>query len=532
MALSLQTNVSTLIARQNLYLATQALQENQERLASGYRLSSAADDPAGLAQVSRFTAQIRGQNEGLQNAQNGISLVQTALGGTEEIISGLQHIREKAVQAANASYSVEDRLQLDAEYQNVLKEIDRIARSTTFNGQKVLEGSVGSAGFLVGADPGPANLINVALDQSLETNQIGAQVLDDLALGNQQVSISPSEGKSADQIISSQEIGNTLAPDELVVNNTPLNTKNAANDTAQGEGQSSAFALSAAINTKAENAAFTVNAAPQTTTATSQNPTVDGEGNGTYTLAINGEAVISNQDVSANPITAEQAAERINQATETTGVSAQTTSEGLLELNAEAGRSIKIQEINTDTAGKIGSAFFGNSNGAIPAATSNGAAAETTEIRGKVQLSSLVGIRVEDTTTNSGAPGPDVASFAGQTVGEGGSADTEPKELDTSSVRSIEEARKAIARIDTAIEDVNRFRSELGSAQNRLDSAASYLQTSTMSLTAARSRIQDADIAKEAAEMARNKIWRDTAASVLAQANQDWQVALQLLDAF
>lgn len=152
MALSLQTNVSTLIARQNLYLATQALQENQERLASGYRLSSAADDPAGLAQVSRFTVQIRGQNEGLQNAQNGISLVQTALGGTEEIISGLQHIREKAVQAANASYSVEDRLQLDAEYQNVLKEIDRIARSTTFNGQKVLEGSVGSAGFLVGAD--------------------------------------------------------------------------------------------------------------------------------------------------------------------------------------------------------------------------------------------------------------------------------------------------------------------------------------------------------------------------------------------
>ncbi|MFB6261415.1 MAG: flagellin, partial [Thiohalorhabdaceae bacterium] len=169
----IQTNVQSLIARQNLAQNTSDLQGNQEKLSSGLRINSAADDPAGLAISNRFTAQIRGQNQAVRNAQDGISLVQTAEGAMQETTNILQRMREIAVQSANETNTDSDRESLNQEYSEIRDELDRIANSTTFNGQNLLDGSRGTAQFQVGANSSTDNQISVDLSTSTRSEDIG-----------------------------------------------------------------------------------------------------------------------------------------------------------------------------------------------------------------------------------------------------------------------------------------------------------------------------------------------------------------------
>src|SRR5262245_35149099 len=145
-----------------------------QRLSSGLRINSARDDAAGLAISDRFTTQIRGLNQAARNASDGISLSQTAESALGELTNNLQRIREIAVQAANASNSASDRAALDLEVQQRLAEIERIATQTSFNNQKVLDGTFGSAAFQVGANVGET--ISIALNTSMRTTAIGSFV--------------------------------------------------------------------------------------------------------------------------------------------------------------------------------------------------------------------------------------------------------------------------------------------------------------------------------------------------------------------
>ena len=142
-----------------------------QRLSSGLRINSAKDDAAGLAISERFTTQIRGLNQAARNANDGISLAQTAEGALGELTNNLQRIRELAVQSANATNSSSDRAALDQEVQQRLAEIDRIAAQTSFNGQKVLDGTFGTAAFQVGANVGET--ISVGLSTSMRTIALG-----------------------------------------------------------------------------------------------------------------------------------------------------------------------------------------------------------------------------------------------------------------------------------------------------------------------------------------------------------------------
>ncbi len=171
MAAVINTNVASLNAQRNLTSSQSALQTSLQRLSSGLRINSAKDDAAGLAISERFTTQIRGINQAVRNANDGISLAQTGEGALNELTQNLQRIRELAVQSANATNSSSDRAALDLEVKQRLAEVDRIASQTSFNGRKILDGSFGNATFQVGANVGET--ISVGLDTSMRQAEIG-----------------------------------------------------------------------------------------------------------------------------------------------------------------------------------------------------------------------------------------------------------------------------------------------------------------------------------------------------------------------
>jgi len=167
----INTNVMSLNAQRNLSTSGGALATALQRLSSGLRINSAKDDAAGLAIAERFTTQIRGLNQAARNANDGISLAQTGEGALAEITNNLQRIRELAVQSANSTNSVSDREALNQEVEQRLAEIERVASQTSFNGQKILDGSFGTAAFQVGANAGET--ISIGLNTSMKKDAIG-----------------------------------------------------------------------------------------------------------------------------------------------------------------------------------------------------------------------------------------------------------------------------------------------------------------------------------------------------------------------
>jgi flagellin len=154
MAQVINTNIASLNAQRNLNSSQDALNTSLQRLSSGLRINSAKDDAAGLAISERFTAQIRGLDQAGRNANDGISLAQTAEGALNEVTNNLQRIRELSVQSANATNSSSDRAALQSEVSQLVAEIDRVAGQTNFNGVKLLDGSFSAQVFQVGANAG------------------------------------------------------------------------------------------------------------------------------------------------------------------------------------------------------------------------------------------------------------------------------------------------------------------------------------------------------------------------------------------
>jgi len=166
MAQVINTNVMSLNAQRNLTTSGNSLATSIQRLSSGMRINSAKDDAAGLAISERFTTQIRGLDVAVRNANDGISLAQTAEGAMVEIGNNLQRVRELAVQSANATNSDSDRKALQAEVDQLVSEIDRVSRQTNFNGTALLDGSFSGALFQVGADAGQTIGINTIVNAS------------------------------------------------------------------------------------------------------------------------------------------------------------------------------------------------------------------------------------------------------------------------------------------------------------------------------------------------------------------------------
>ena len=162
MSITINSNIASLNAQRNLSSSQANLAKSMQRLSSGLRINSAKDDAAGLGISDRMTAQIRGMNQAVRNANDGISLAQTAEGALAETTNCLQRMRELAVQSSNDTNSDTDRASLDAEFAQLIAEVDRIAANTSFNGQVLLDGGLTSAIFQVGADAGQTIQVGIA----------------------------------------------------------------------------------------------------------------------------------------------------------------------------------------------------------------------------------------------------------------------------------------------------------------------------------------------------------------------------------
>ena len=178
MAITINTNVASLNAQRNLGTSQSALNKSMQRLSSGLRINSAKDDAAGLAISDRMTAQIRGLNQAARNANDGISLSQTAEGALQESTNILQRMRELAVQSANDTNSASDRSSLNDEVTQLQAELDRIAQTTEFNGRKLIDGSLSDATFQVGANAGTNQTISFDIESALaaDLSRVGTNI--------------------------------------------------------------------------------------------------------------------------------------------------------------------------------------------------------------------------------------------------------------------------------------------------------------------------------------------------------------------
>jgi flagellin len=200
----INTNVASLNAQRNLMSSQSALNTSIQRLSSGLRINSAKDDAAGLAIATRMGSQISGLNQAVRNANDGISLVQTAEGALSTITDNLQRIRELAVQSANATNSTGDRAAIDTEVQQLKSEIQRVATTTSFNGTKLLDGSFTNATFQVGANNGET--ISVPSIANAQTNALGVSTrasLNSVSIA----SLSTAAINSGDITVNAQNIG-------------------------------------------------------------------------------------------------------------------------------------------------------------------------------------------------------------------------------------------------------------------------------------------------------------------------------------
>ncbi|GAA0900618.1 flagellin [Rothia nasimurium] len=469
MSLTINTNIMSLTAQRNLGTSQSKLSSAIERLSSGNRINSAKDDAAGLAIATRFTTQINGLNQAVRNANDGISLSQTTESALDEVTNNLQRIRELAVQSTNASNSDTDRAALDAEVQQRLSEVTRIATQTNFNGMKVLDGSAQNLSFQVGANTGET--IGVNLNTGMKANQIGQ-----LATGS---------------IAAPATFGLAVAAGDLTVT----------------VGTGTAVSVAAGNYTSVGDLATAINKAAGANVATVNNST--GElalTGGTQALAFGGAAATTlglPATVAANATGASTAA-----------VSSTSTNLAAGDLSFTVG---------TNTVSITGS--FKSMQDVADAINSQSTKGINAYVK---QDGSLAFASSQAITVNAKAGSAAVTKF-GLTAGSTSVAVSTATTLANSDVKTVDDANATINRIDAALQSVSGLRSQLGAVQNRFDSTISNLQNISQNLTSSKSAIMDADMAQETANMSQAQILQQAGVSVLATANQSQQIITKLL---
>ena len=488
MASFINTNLNALNAQRSLSNSQASLGTSMARLSSGLRIISAKDEAAGLNISERFTAQIRGLNQAARNANDGISLAQTAEGALGSVSSILQRVRELAVQSANATNSSSDRLALNNEVGQLTSELDRIGVNTQFNGQNLFDGTFGAAVYQVGAN---ANQTITAATVNVRTS----------AYGNNQVAGANAGVSSGSGAYGANGVGTGALALSGFAGSATINVL--ANDTVA--------AIATAIN--AQKGSTGVSATAQTDLSL----TFGATGNYSFTIASNTSAATSVNFNVSNIATADglsAAAAAINDQTSKTGVVAVVNSAGSgLTLTNASGADIAISKGTQTVAGTITVQKLA-ANGTLVAGTQvlpSGASAANSITSGYLILDSEKSFGVTSTSTAL-----TTASSALNTVAS----------IDVSSFAN---ASQAIKTVDSALSMVNTERAKFGALQSRFEATIQNLNISSENLTASRSRIQDADFATETANLSRAQILQQAGTAMVAQANQLPQGVLALL---
>jgi len=484
MAATINTNVASLTAQRNLGMSQASLNTSIQRLSSGLRINSAKDDAAGLAISDRFTSQIRGLNQAVRNANDGISLAQTAEGALKASGDILQRVRELGVQSANATNSAGDRKAIQAEVGQLLSELDRISTTTEFNGQKLLDGSFGSATFQVGAN---ANQTITATTGNFRTTTYGAQL-------------------NATKLVEAAATATSLAGTVVIAGlQTKTATLTATDTAATAAAAINALADATGVTASARNvselkfaATGAISLAVKGDNTTAANVTFNVTGNTAAGLA---EAVKALNDVASQTgVTA-----KLNAATDGIVLTNEAGSDiNLANNSAAAGITLAALNAEGTLAGASGAPVFG-------AATAAAAAASVIS-RGTLEFNSDKGYSL--TGTSALAPTTAAASL---------------KAVNTIDVSTVEGSAKALKIIDAALSSVNGQRASFGALQSRFETTVNNLQSTSENMSASRGRIQDADFAAETANLSRAQILQQAGTAMVAQANQLPQGVLALL---
>jgi flagellin len=476
----INTNTSSLNAQRNLNSSATGLATSLQRLSSGLRINSAKDDAAGLAISERMTSQIRGTNQAARNANDGISLAQTAEGDLTQIGNNLQRMRELAVQSANGTNTSADRAALDKEVQQLSAEIDRTALSSSFNGVKLLDGSFGDQQFQVGANAGET--ISMTGVSGARTSQLGQFTgFNNETLGTITGSSASSTltiGLTGGTNVTVASVGENARDIANAVNNAGVTGLTATATAAQATGSTSGADASALDFTTGNSVSIALNGV-----------------NISVGLTANASSNVSNTMSAINAVSA------------STGVVATDTGSGL-KLTAADGRNVDLGSTITDansTGASLADLGLDGADG-ITAGT-----VKATYV--KPEGSSISAIDISSTAMASSSKS---VSATGTSIA-------------ATNVLTAENATKALTSIDAALASVNSSRAALGAVQNRFSSVVTSLQTTNENLSASRSRIQDTDFAAETANLTRGQILQQAGTAMLAQANSLPNGVLSLL---
>ncbi len=587
MSLVINTNVASLNSQRQLMNSGQALDRATERLSSGQRINSAKDDAAGLAISNRMTSQIRGLDQAIRNANDGVSMIQTAEGALQEVTNILQRMRELSIQSANGIYSDADRGQLNAEVQQLKEELNRIADTTSFNGQKLLDGTLGKTALQVGSEANQT--INVEVG-SFKTNSLGGSAGDVVgeAVANGLADLSAFTAADADTTLYVNDVALSSLADADA--GTTLNEKLATiNADLEGKGAEASALVSTQGNSIGDGQ---LTAGTDTLTLA----VVDGDGN-------------SQSFVLTGTNSMNELVQKIN---DNTTISASLTDAGKLVLSQENAVSISVTGSGTaalDAAGFDGNETDGNFRLVFTDTSSDGrgvkiegaddqaasatmmtnvaalgldiqddqgnlqgstvtsqntinegdliingvalgkveAGTDATEQRDNLveainKISHLTGVvAFNGDATDSLALGSttgDLSIKYGDNAASTIFGDTGLQERNSAegagsiagvNIATASGAQRAIGIIDEAITQVSETRADLGAANNRLDFTVSNLANVSEKTSAARSRITDADFAAETANLSRSQVLQQAATAMLAQANARPQQVLSLL---
>jgi flagellin len=486
-------------------------------------------------------------NQAIRNANDGISLSQTAEGAMAEMTNNLQRIRELAVQSANSTNSTSDRAALDQEVQQRIAEINRIATQTNFNGRKILDGTFGNAAFQIGANVGET--ISVSLATSMKTADIGkvATTSSHAAVAATVTATGAGTGGVTGSTITANiedYSGVDSNPGDQGANLVTINGVNVASSAnyavsggASSRASDSAYAKVAAINASNIDGVTATASTSKTIAQVGSGLMVDGATADVqtgdtmgYGLTINGTKVIDETTEglltsTSETMTVDQAITYINEHSADTGVVASEAANGDLVLTAADGRNIVMQENWSFTDGATAAS---NSSGTFTSALGTAVVTDdaTASDDSGVVTQAAVTIRGQVTLTSN----EDITISAGLAViGQGSASIAATGSLEGQDVTTVANSNTAIQSIDSALTSISTLRSTFGAMQNRMESTIANLSSTSQNVSAARSRVMDADFAAETANMTRAQILQQAGIAVLAQANAMPQQVLSLL---
>jgi len=582
----INSNIQSLNAQRHLNNSLEAQNTATERLSSGLRINSAADDAAGLAIANRMTSQVEGLNQAIRNANDGSALIQTAEGGLEEMTNILQRMRELSIQSANGTYDTGNRTTLNAEVEQLQAEIDRISETTSFNGLSILDGSLGEVDLQVGENANQTIAINI---DSLNTNNLGdaggdlvgasnsaANLLDSInALDNEALVIN---GDAVEDFTAAEATSLTDAIERLDASIAGISVSSfveleADSGTAGGNGALSGDDELLITITPADGGDERVLSIKDTADMADLVDKINEQGGESVQASINEEGNLVLFSETALTIEVGEGSGGDNGASAAGFLAAGMTQEAQLkfEITDSSIENIDIDGadedvladlgLNRQKAGVItgGDTLAGSGDIAANLLVINdveiGAATggdldtllevinEKSGETGVIALASSSGSGVSLVSTDGGtikiSSGEGAAGASEQARDEDvyaqtGLRVTNETENGSSTVASIdistaEGAQRAISILDDAIQQVSEVRGDLGAISNRLDYTTSNLANISENAAAARSQIMDADFAEESANLSRAQVLQSAGNAMLAQANSRPQQVLSLL---